>query len=156
IDEQNWLDGMATVGAVKLAASEQAVAGVRLKDDLVYALLLSNPTLTADNTAVFHTSHSNKATGGGSVLSATSLDTAIAAIGNQYLKAETDGYQTHSNLKAKYLILPADLSGPARRAVRNMVLDDGGDLRVRQESRLSSIGVVDPHSGTVYTGSATN
>lgn len=53
-------------------------------------------------------------------------------------------------------MVPPDLVGPARRAVRNMICDDGGDLKVRQESRLSVIGVVDPHSGTTYTGSATN
>ena len=156
IDETDWIDGQATVGAVKLAASEQAVAAARLKEDLIYSLLLSSPTLTADNTALFHSSHSNLATGGGSPLSATSLDAAIAAIGKQHLKAEQDKFPTHANLKARYLIVPPDLVGPARRAVRNMILDDKEDLKVRQESRLSAIGVVDPHSGTVYTGSATN
>lgn len=156
IDDQDWLNGNATVGAVKLAASEQAVAAQRLKDDLIYALLLSNPTLSSDNLAVFHSSHNNLASGGGSVLSATSLDSATAAIGKQYLKAEQDKYPTHANLRARYIIVPPDLTGAMLRACRNMECEDGPLFTIRQESRLSSIGVVDPHSGTVYTGSATN
>jgi hypothetical protein len=154
LDEQNMLDGQ-TVGATMLAAAQHGAAAARLRPDLIYALLLANPTLTADNVALFHSTHSNKGTGGGSALAAASLDTAIAAIGKQYLTAEPDSYPVHSNLQARYLMVPPDLVGAARRAVRNMVLGDGNDIEVRQESRLSSVGVVDPKTGTVYSGSAT-
>lgn len=155
VDETAMLDGQ-HVGAVLLAPTMHAAAAARLRADLVYSLLLSNPTLTADNVALFNSSHGNYGTGGGSALSATSLDTGISAIGLQYMVSEQDSKPVHGNLQARYCIVPPQLVGAGRRAVRNMVLGDGQDLTVRQDSRLSQIGVVDPRSGTTYSGTATN
>ncbi len=155
LDEMDMFNG-SHVGAIFLAASQQGAAAARVRPDLIYSLLLSNPTLTADNVALFHTTHANKASGGSSALDATSLDAGISAIGLQHLTAEQDSYAIHSNLTAKFLVVPPQLVGAARRAVRNMSLGDGGDLVVLQESRLSAIGVIDPHSRTNYAGTATN
>ena len=62
----------------------------------------------------------------------------------------------HSNLSARYLLVPPQLVGKARRAVRNMVLGDSQDIIVHQESRLSAFGIVDPKTDNVILGSATN
>jgi hypothetical protein len=120
----------------------------------VYSLLLGNPTLEADNVALFHATHSNYATGGGSALTATTLDTAIGAVGLQHL-TDDEGDPIHANLQAKYLMVPPQLVGAGRRAVRNMLCDDDA-FEIRQESRLSALGVVNPKTDTIATGSATN
>lgn len=120
----------------------------------MYSLLLGNPTLEADNVALFHATHSNYATGGGSALTATTLDTAIGAVGLQHL-TDDEGDPIHANLQAKYLMVPPQLVGAGRRAVRNMLCDDDA-FEIRQESRLSALGVVNPKTDTIATGSATN
>jgi hypothetical protein len=154
VDEKDIVDGQ-YVGAVLLAAKQHGAAAARVRPDLIYALLLSNPTLSADNLALFHTSHNNKATGGGSVLGAMSLDSAISGIGMQHLvDMQETGDPIHSNLQAKFLIVPPKLVGPGRRIVRDMVLGDGNDIEVRQESRLSTLGIVDPNSNTAISNSA--
>ena len=154
LDEMNMLDGQ-HVGAVLLAAGQLAAAARRIRPDMVYALLLSNPTLEADNKALFHADHNNYVTGGGTALGATSFDTAISAIGLQHL-TDDEGDPIHPNHAAKFAIIPPQLVGLARRTVRDMVLGDGNDIEVRQESRLSALGVVNPKNDTIVTGSATN
>ena len=154
LDEQNMLDGQ-HVGATLLAVSQHGAAAARVRPDLIYALLLNNPTLASDNIALFHASHTNLVSGGGSALAGPSLDSGISAIGLQTLvDLQTHEEPIHTNLQAKYLLVPPQLVGPARRAVRNMVLGDGNDLIVRQESRLSTLGLVDPKSDLFIANSA--
>jgi hypothetical protein len=154
VDDQDWLNGQ-TVGALRLAAASQASAAAKVKDDAVISFILNNPTMNFDATTVFHANHHNLASGGSSALSATSLDTAIGNIGRQVLLAEQDGFPQHYNLRPRYLLVPPELVGLAMRTVRNMDTD-GPTLKVRMESRLSDLGVVNPANGTVYKGSATN
>jgi hypothetical protein len=156
VDERDWIDSTTTVGAIKLAASELAAAPVRAIDNAGYSLILANATLNSDSTTLFHANHHNLASGAGSALSATSVDTAIGAMGRQVFLAETDKYPEHYNLRARYLIVPPELVGPALRLVRNLDTEKGPKLEVRMESRLSDLGTVDPISGTLYKGSATN
>jgi len=151
LEEQDMLNG-SHVGAVFLAPAQHAAAAARLKSDLVYSILLDNPALSSDEVDLFHTTHANIASGGGSVLSATSLDTGIGAIGLQCLKAHTDSRPIHGNYQAQYLVVPPQLVGIANR----LNYANGSTLTVRQESRLSALGVVDPNTLTVYAGTATN
>ena len=154
VTETDAIDGM-TTGGVMSAFRQMGINARRTVADLVFSLLLRNPTLAGDSVALFNASHSNYGTGGGSAFSATSLEAAMAAIGNQ-VYTDPLGDALHINSNPRYLLVPPDLYGAARIAVRNMVLGDGRDLEVRSESRLGTHGVVDPSDETVYTGTATN
>lgn len=150
LDEQS-LEDTQELGLLLLALEEIGAASRRVIPDLVYSVLLSNPTL-ADGAALFAAGRSNYGTGGSSALDATALDTAIGAIGGQTL-TDANGDGIHVNLSPRYLICQPAKLGAARRAVRNMALGDGSDLIVRSETRLS--GVVNPLSDHLQSGNST-
>lgn len=85
-------------------------AARRTIGNLAYAVLTGNPNMS-DGVALFHASHSNLATGGGSALSETSLQTARLAMRKQ---ADPGGAATALNITPKYLIVPAALESTAR------------------------------------------
>jgi hypothetical protein len=152
-DEQDLFDD--SVGALLVAAKQLGDAAARVRPDLVYSLLLSNPTL-ADDVALFDAAtHGNLGTGGGSALAAGSLQTGIAAVGNQHAHDEK-GRPVHLNLRPGVLLVPHELTTTARGLVCNMLLGDGNDIEVRSESRLGTVPVLDPASEVSYTGTATN
>lgn len=153
IDEQDMTDGK-PLGILTLALAELGAAARRLVPDLVYAFLLTNANL-ADGTALFHANRGNLATGGSSALDATSIDAALAAIAGQRL-VDDEGDPIHVNLQPRYLIVPPDDLGPARRHARNMANGDGQDLIVRSESRLTTAGVVDPRDDELVAGNGNN
>jgi hypothetical protein len=153
VDEQDMADGM-TLGAILMGSEQLGAAARRVRPDLIYSLLFSNPAMH-DGTALFHADHSNIGTGAGSAMGAAGLGAGIGAIGNQTYQ-DVDGDPIHVNHQAAVLVVPPDLVEVARRTVVNTVLGDGGDLVVRQESRLGTAGVLDPDSETLYTGTSTN
>jgi hypothetical protein len=156
LDEANLLDGR-NLQAVMLDAKRATAKAARVRPDLTFPLLLNNPTLDADNTPLFSSSHNNKATGAGSVLQASSLDSGISAIGSQYLSDfEEHSAPVHINLPSAFLIVPPALTGAGLRAIRNMETVSGPKIELRPESRISSIGVVDPDSDLIVDGSSTN
>ena len=151
LDEQDFL-GVTDINIHQTALEEIGRAAMRIVPDLVFARILENGTLDADSKAVFHADHSNLAT---AALAQAALDTGIAAVENQYLVDE-DNIPAHIGQAARYLVVPPNLHGLARRLARDMALGDDSDLIVRSEPRLSATGVFDPRDEVVDLGSATN
>jgi len=126
----------------------------RLKEDAFFSLLLQNPTLP-DDEQVFSEQHGNFMSGGSSALSNTSLATAISKIRSQTILTE-DGV-IHCEIAPRYLVVPPLLEDCARQALRLQKLDNEKlDLQLIVTSRLSSIGVCDPLTGQLYTGTNSN
>lgn len=152
VDEQDMTDGQ-SIGAILQLVRQMGAEASRVRPDLVYSLLLENPTLAYDSVALFDdTDHANLGT---AALASTSIDDAIAAIGNQSL-TDQGGRPIHLNNQGRLLIVPPDLTATARGLARDLQLGDGQDIKVLQESRLSATGVYDPANETTRTGSATN
>lgn len=165
IDEQDIIDD--NFGTLQQQGIQLGNAAKRLRPDLVYALLMNNAALGADSIALFHTSHSNIATGAGSVLSESSLMTAITAMAKQ------KGVKTEVilNLMAKNLVVTPDLKFVASKLIKSSEIREGRSgtattnqptynalqdegLTPRMEQRLSS-GFNDPTTGAAITGAAT-
>lgn len=85
-------------------------AAHRTVGNLVYAILTANAAMP-DGTALFHASKGNLATGGGSALSATSLDAGRAAMAKQ---TDKDAIAAGLNIRPKHWIGPVALDGQAR------------------------------------------
>ena len=84
-------------------------ASKRTVGNLVYAILTGNPTLP-DSVALFHATHKNLVSGGGSALSVSSLDTARASMAKQ---TDKDAIAAGLNIRPKYLLTPVALQGSA-------------------------------------------
>jgi hypothetical protein len=153
VSEEDLLDD-APVRVLLTLGEQLGAAARRVVGDLVYSLLLANPTL-ADGTALFATGHANLGTGGGSALDATSLGAGMAAIAAQ-VQRDVQERAIHVNGEGRFLVVPPQLAATARSIVRNVTLGDGHDLQVRVESRLGAAGVTDPDSGQTFAGTATN
>lgn len=124
-----------------------AAAAIQTKLDLIYSALLENAAL-ADGIALFHANHQNL--DAAAALAQTTLDDAIASTQKQVENGAV------LDLESRYLIVPPELRGTARRLARGVELAAAdGNLIVRSEPRLS-IGVTDPVTGTQYTGSPTS
>jgi len=150
VSEEDMADD-ADIGALLLAAEQLGAAARRVRSDLIYSLLLRNPTLH-DDVALFGGAHANLGTG---ALGAANLEIGVAAVGNQTLQDSQDD-PIHVNLNARFLVVPPDLNATARGVARDLRLGDSSDLVVRSESRLGAGGVVDPDTDELVTGSATN
>lgn len=166
IDEQDIIDDNMSV--FQTIPSDLGEAARRLRPDIVYALLLANANLS-DGGALFNATatttaggHANLSTGGGSALSATSLQAGIVAMAKQKYN------NVNLNLMAAFLIVPQDLRFTAEillaSAERVISADSGGtynplksmNIQLRSDNRIGVAGVTDPISGTARTGTATN
>lgn len=175
IDEQDMIDE--NLGFFSQIPFNLGLEAAQLRPDLVYALLLANPTM-ADTGALFNTTavttaggHANKGTGGGTALSSSALKAAITAMVKQYW-TDPAGKVKRINVRPQYLIVPPDLEFTARELINSSqiviagtagsVTERGnintlaGALQIISEARLDATGVTDPASDTSYTGSATN
>lgn len=139
----------------------------RLRPDLFYALLLSNPTM-GDGGALFNATAVTTAGGhanlGSSDFSSTTLKTAVAAMGVQ----KKNG--VNINVRPRYLIVPVALEMLARetlfsaslliarggttdatieRGSMNVITDIGLDLRV--DARIDN-GLTNPADGSAVSG----
>lgn len=141
-------------------------ASKRVRPDLVYALLLRNPTLAADETAVFHVNHGNLGTTSTALSSAT-LNAAMLAIARQ--SVARGGETINLNLRGRFLLTPPDLEFVAAAVLnsvqsRVVVGDSGGaydplrdqQIELRSDGRLGEDGVKDPDTGESFQGTATN
>ena len=137
-----------------LAADTLGRAAARLPLDLVYGLLLRNPTMSYDGKPFFHTDHGNLVSGPTSALSETSLDAAMAAVALQSAPDNETEIGIPCGTQGRYLVVAPALLGKARRLARWMSLSDFGDLSVKVEPRLQ-LGVVDPSNDTIVGGSQT-
>ncbi|MBX9757218.1 MAG: Mu-like prophage major head subunit gpT family protein [Beijerinckiaceae bacterium] len=90
--------------------SRMGRAARRTIGNLAYAVLTANAAL-ADGVALFHADHTNLSTGGGSALSAASIDAARVAMAKQ---KDPESHATALNIRPRYLIVPVALGGTAR------------------------------------------
>ncbi len=160
VDEMDLVDDR--FGALEQTSpAEMGNAAAAIRPNLVYYLLLSNPTLAADSAAVFVAAgHANYATTA-SALAAATLQAGIAAMAKQRIRTRP------LNIRPRYLLVPQDLRFTAEvlltsaervvsssEGTKNPLLGTG--IEVRYDDRLGVAGVTDPASGTAQAGTATN
>lgn len=162
VDEQDIIDDR--LGAIMRMPGEMGQAAGRMRPDLVYTLMIENPALVADSTAVFDAAkHDNL---GSAPLGSASLKSAISAIGKQRINNNV------LNLRPKYVIVPAELEWTAREltsaaALAKLFADDNDPyyaqlnllakegLRTVVDDRLGANGVIDPRTKKLRPGSDT-
>lgn len=161
IDEQDIIDDR--FGSLDSESPmEMGQSARQLRPDLIYAILLANANLQ-DGIALFEAvTHKNLNTGGGSALSAGSLQTALAQMGTQRIRNRP------INVRAAFLLCPHQLGFTAdiilRSAERRESATSDGtrnplqnySIDVRPDDRLNTAGVIDPDTETQYAGSETN
>jgi hypothetical protein len=167
IDEQDIIDD--SFGALMEMPMEFGQGARRLRPDLVYAILLANPTLAETTGQLFNSTavstaggHANLQTG---ALTADTLQTSMVAMGKQYLGSGKN--KKPLNINPEHIIVPGELRFTAEilvsSAERIISAASGGTfnplkgkLQVHVENRVGALGVTDPRTGTAYTGTATN
>jgi hypothetical protein len=149
LSEEDELDTQ-RIGIFATALEEVGRAARRLIPDLLWSLLLENPTLD-DGAPIFDASRGNVGTAN---LGATGLKAAHGAIGDQ-IATDIDGFPVHLGMVARYLICPPLLYQSAKELMHDFTTNEG-DLIVRQESRMNATGVLDPRGDVIRTGSSTN
>ncbi|KKN53089.1 hypothetical protein LCGC14_0606010 [marine sediment metagenome] len=174
VDEQTIIDDR--LGAIMRMPAEMGENARKLRPELVYALILENPTMT-DTGAVFNDT-AVTTTGGHAnltiaALGAEGLRAAITAMVVQRLGRTTTKPGDSLNIRPNYLIVPPDLEWTARALLSsanliklfadsadplfapiNLIAQEGITLVI--DSRIDAIGVTDPKTKTVRTGTATN
>lgn len=174
VDEQDVIDDR--LGAIMRMPAEMGEAARQLRPDLVYSLMLENPSLS-DTGATFNSTaiktkagHANLSNG---ALSSTALKAAISAMVKQRLNPTDKDPGRALNLRPRFLIVPADLEWTAREltsaaalaklfadsndpwyAALNLLAQEG--LRVVPDDRIGAIGVLDPRTGAIRTGDDKN
>lgn len=167
-DEQDFIDDR--LGALMRMQAELGEGCRMLRPNLVYALILENPAL-GDTGQVFNATavattggHANLGT---AALADASLKAAITAMGKQRIGDDV------LNISPRYLIVPADLSwtadGLTTTASLAKLFADSNDpiyttenLIARRrllpvvDDRIGAVGVRDPRTKQMRTGSATN
>lgn len=158
VDEQDFIDD--SLNALDSMPGDMGAKAARLCPDLVYYILLSNPTLAATARALFNTTDGN--IGSSSALSASTLKAAVSAF---MLIRENN---VNLNLTPTHLIVPPTLKFTAKELINssmiviagstasergnaNTLSDEG--LQYVADARLEN-GVVDPDTGTTGSGSA--
>jgi hypothetical protein len=160
VDEQDVLDDQ--FGRILQTPKDMGEAGRRARSNMVYGRLLANPTLAADNKAVFHTDHANLVTGSGNALSASTLQAGISAMGQQK-KGDT-----LLSIAPRFLLVPGDSQWCAEILIKSTqrIVSTAGEgtynpllnreFQIIIEPRLGALGFVDPFNNTTYTGAATH
>jgi len=160
VDEQDMIDD--SMNALSDVPRKHAQAAARLRPDLVYAILLANPTLTATARALFNTTDGNL--GSSSALASATLRTAVQTmmatrensvnlnLVPTHLVVPTDLFMLANELVTSQTIIIAGTAGSVtERGTRNVISDL--NLTVVSDARLTN-GVTDPSSATAYSGSA--
>lgn len=153
IDEQDLIDDR--LNALRTMPQEMGLAASRLRPDLVYAILLLNPTMKA-GTTLFVASRNLETS---KALASATLKEAITLLS---LRQENS---VNLNLMGTHLITPSTLKWPSKQLLqsaetrnttansefgtKNVLQDEG--LTLISDARLEN-GVVDPDSGTLATG----
>lgn len=153
IDETDLIDSQDSLATWLRPLEELGRAARRLRPDLVYALILANPSLVSDSLPLFEAgTHANLGT---SALDVAALGVAVGAVAGQVI-ADERGRVIHPNLVAKVLVVPPLLWKAGREAESNLWVGDDRGLTVLAESRLGPAGLTDPATDQTYTGSDTN
>lgn len=162
VDEQDIIDDM--FNALADTPREMGMGAARLRPDLVYAILLANPTLTQTSRALFNTTDGNLKTT--HPLTAEKLKSAITAM---KLFRENG---VNLNLMPTHLLVPPSLHYTARELLNSttiVIAGTAGSVTERgsantllgdittlvSDARLEN-GLTDPDSGTAYSGSSTS
>ena len=146
IDEQDLINDQ--FGAVEKETPQMlGKAARRLRPDLVYAHLMSNPNMR-DDKPLFHADHGNLITG--APLGVSSLQSALAAMSRQIENG------VDLNLRGRYLLVPPALEVTAKAVARELEQKEESatpGIIVRSEARLEN-GVTDPDTGEHVAGSS--
>jgi hypothetical protein len=169
VDEQDIIDD--SLDALTRMPTEMGSAARRLRPDLVYSLMLENPTM-GDTGALFNNTalttaggHANLTT---AVLGSAGLQAGIVAMSVQY--SGTGRAKVPLNIRPRYLIVPQDLVFTGRELIESSSIVIAGTatatrgnanvlsglVELRADGRIGAAGVTDPRDGTARTGSATN
>lgn len=157
IDEQDLVDN--TFGNIQqVTPEEMGEAAGELAPDLAYAVLMSNPTMSQDATALFHADHAN-------------LNTTAALNYTNLIAGRTD-FATrvlpngrHVSVRGDILLVPEALDATANELISvsskidstygpNDFNANRGKHTVVSDPRLD-VGVTHPETGAAVTGSAT-
>jgi hypothetical protein len=157
VDEMDIIDDR--FGMFNMAPDDMGEAAGELRPDLVYAILLTNPTMGQDNVALFDTAHGNYTASG-------------AALGSEALAARKAAMKTQTsngrlcNIRPRHLIVAETAShraevlvGSAERRNTTATTEYGtknwaqGQFNVVSEPRLDA-GLVDPSNDTTVAGQA--
>ncbi|MGL4461787.1 MAG: hypothetical protein ACRC1K_06500, partial [Planctomycetia bacterium] len=157
VSEQDIIND--SMGALLDMPREMGAAGARLRPNLIYAILLSNPKMR-DGKALFHADHGNLTTNG-SAASATAFQNGMVKMAKQ-----TDG-GVALNLTPAFVLAPQDLKftieillSSAERIIA--ASSDGtfnplkNTMESRIDNRLGVSGVFDPDNEINVAGTATN
>jgi hypothetical protein len=172
VDEMDIINDR--LGAVMRFPAQMGRAFRRMRPNLVYSTLLSNPTLVADSKAVFHADHSNL---GSAVLGAGGLSAALTSIASQ----RSENGRDVLDIQGRYLIVPAVLSWTGAQLLNSVALAKthankadpdympinpvgpsvikqviGDNLTLVTDDRIGATGVWNPMTKKMVTGSATN
>lgn len=97
------------LGAFTKLPQQFGISAANLESNIVWALILSNPTLLTDATPLFHAKHNNLFTGGGNPAAApsvTSVGLARTAMSKQ--RGDGDG-ASPLNLRPDFIVVPPEL-----------------------------------------------
>lgn len=160
VDEMDIIDDR--FGAIDMTMPREMGEAARVvRPDLVYSILLGNPTMGQDSTALFATGHSNYVASGAGLAIGT-LSTAKSAMASQTSNGRL------LDIRAQYLIVPETKEWTASQIVGSSEIRDTtsstlygtmnaakGKFTVISDPRLD-VGVTDPSSldGTVNAGEA--
>jgi hypothetical protein len=160
VDEQDIIND--AFNALADTPIEMGMAAARLRPDLVYALLLANPTLAQTARALFNATDGNLKTG--SALADATLKAAITAIKlfrengvnlnlmpTHLIVPPTLLYTGRELLNSTTIVIAGTAGSVTTRGTANTLLGDIAQLV--SDSRLEN-GVTDPDSGTTYSGSS--
>jgi hypothetical protein len=169
VDEQDIADDR--LGALMRMPMEMGLAARRIRPDLVYNLILENPTL-ADTGAVFNAT-ATSTTGGHANLGTAALASDSLKDGITAIMKQRDSGSNVLDIAPRWLLVPADLGWKANEltksaaimklfadssdpmyTTRNLLAEFG--LQVRVDDRIGANGVTDPDTGSNRAGSATN
>ena len=156
LDRQDIIDD--ELGAWQTAMDEFARAIRSLRPDIVYALLLSNPTMATDSKAVFHTDHGNLYTS--AALAQDKLQQALTALASAQgsgglnlnlrdavlVTSETNSFTADQLVSSAEIRESAAANGTAN-PIRNR------NVSVRSDSRINT-GFTDPVSGSAVAAAA--
>ena len=147
IDEQDLIDD--NLGVLQEAPALMMRKAKRLRPDLVYSVILANPTLSSTERPLFNTTDGNRKTG-----AALAIDKLGAAIGAMKCLREGDA---NLNLMPTHLVVPPSLWVTAGVLLQQIAAVIGRDsktpIALASDSRLEN-GLTDPKSGVTYSGSA--
>ena len=159
VDEQDIIDD--NLGVLTDTPRKLGEAAGWLRPDLVYSLVLANPTLTATSREVFNTTDGNLKTS--ATFAAATLRAAVSAL---RLFRENN---RNLNLQPTHLLVPPSLEHLAYELINASEITFGGSssmergtanslqrfgLSLISEARLEN-GVTDPATEIAYSGSAT-